>query len=115
MSKNSSRLEYFSQNEDESDEEVKERLLSQALPVSTLPKDADLSIPPATGEEYLSRVRSVFQRYSKPFYLQTCLNSKSQIDSKIRHEAKRCPDIVVAKVDVEKYKKKQTPQYFQQV
>ena len=58
MSKNSSRLEYFSQNEDGSDdEEARERLLAQALPVSNLPKDADLSIPPTTGEEYLSRVR----------------------------------------------------------
>ena len=57
MSKSVSRKEYYSQNEDEGDEDG--RLLSQALPVADLPKDADLSAPPSTGEEYLSRVRSV--------------------------------------------------------
>ena len=40
-----------------SDEEPNEHLMQRALPVAVLKKDQDLSIPPATGEEYLSRVR----------------------------------------------------------
>lgn len=42
------------ESDDGSDGE--ENLLSQALPVAQI-KDVDLSVPPASGEEYLYRVR----------------------------------------------------------
>jgi hypothetical protein len=48
----------------------------QALPVADL-KDQNLSEPPKTGEEYLSRVRL---------------------------EASKCPNVVVAKIESKKYK-----------
>jgi hypothetical protein len=41
----------------DSDQVVDDHLLFQALPVAQLPKNADLNIPPITGEDYLSRVR----------------------------------------------------------
>jgi hypothetical protein len=40
------------------DESDSDRLMSQALPVSNFPI-SDLKAPPATGEEYLHRVRFV--------------------------------------------------------
>ena len=40
-------------------EELDDKLLSQALPVVDLKKDADLTKPPIDGFEYLSRVRFV--------------------------------------------------------
>lgn len=42
-----------------SGEEENDNIMSSALPVANLPKNADLTIPPATGAEYLSRVRCV--------------------------------------------------------
>ena len=41
----------------ESDDEVEDNILGQALPVADLGKNVDLSVAPATGEEYLYRVR----------------------------------------------------------
>ena len=42
---------------DQLSDEDNDNLVHQALPVAKLSKDVDLSIPPSTGEEYLSRVR----------------------------------------------------------
>jgi hypothetical protein len=73
---------------DESDEESKSNLIAQALPVAQISsKSIDFSLPPATGEEYLLRVR---------------------------HEASKEP-IVVANVNLKKYESKRTAQYVQQV
>ena len=46
-------------NEEDSNQTDYENLLSQALPVTILPKNTNLESlePPVTGEEYLSRVR----------------------------------------------------------
>lgn len=76
-------------NDDEDEEEERmDNFLSQALPVADI-KHVDLSVPPTTGEEYLSRVRL---------------------------EASKCPGTVVASnVNLDKYKRKQTPQFIQQV
>ncbi len=79
--------EYEEEEEEEEEEEKLENFLAQALPVADL-KHVDLSAPPSTGEEYLSRVR---------------------------YEASKCPGTVVAKLDINKFKQKQTPQYFQEV
>ena len=38
-------------------DDLEDNILSQALPVANLGKDIDLNVPPATGEEYLYRVR----------------------------------------------------------
>jgi hypothetical protein len=40
-----------------SEEELEDKILSQALPVANLGKNVDLNVPPASGEEYLFRVR----------------------------------------------------------
>ncbi len=76
--------------EDQSDQEndLEDRILMQALPVTELRKDIDLNIPPATGEDYLSRVR---------------------------YEASKISKVVVANVDVKKFEKNRTTQYFQPV
>ena len=70
-----------------SDEEETSNLMSSALPVANLPKNADLTIPAATGAEYLSRVR-----------LEA---SKRQT--------------VVADIDIKKFDKQRTAQYFSEV
>ena len=40
-------------------DDSEEKLLSQALPVAEVNKNISLNNPPATGEEYLYRVRFV--------------------------------------------------------
>ena len=40
-----------------SEDELEDKILSQALPVANLGKKVDLNVPPASGEEYLYRVR----------------------------------------------------------
>jgi hypothetical protein len=73
---------------DDSDEESKSNLIAQALPVAQISsKNIDFSLPPATGEEYLLRVR---------------------------HEASKNP-IVVANVNLKKYEPKRTAQFYQEV
>jgi hypothetical protein len=42
---------------EESESDFEDNLVSQVLPVANLGKNVDLSAPPATGEEYLYRVR----------------------------------------------------------
>lgn len=44
-------------NENLSDDDTSNNLMTTSLPVAPLPKESDLRIPPATGEEYLARVR----------------------------------------------------------
>ncbi len=81
----------MSENEKEQcDNEIdlEDKILTQALPVTELRKDIDFNIPPATGEDYLSRVR---------------------------YEASKISKIVVADVDVKKFEKNRTTQYFQHV
>ena len=77
--------------DDQSDHDenyLEDKILTQALPVTELKKDIDLNIPPATGEDYLSRVR---------------------------YEASKISKVVVANVDVKKFEKNRTTQYFQPV
>jgi hypothetical protein len=61
---------------EEDNEDELETYFVQALPVADL-KDQNLAEPPTTGEEYLSRVRL---------------------------EASKCPNVVVAKVESKKIK-----------
>ncbi len=75
-------------NEDDDDEILEDKLMTQALPVYELRKDVDLSVPPSTGEDYLSRVK---------------------------YESSKISKVVVAKVDTKKYEKNRTTQYFQPV
>jgi len=72
--------------ENNSDNES-ENIMPTALPVAPLPPNVDLFAPPATGEEYLARVR---------------------------HEASK-NQTVVADIDLKKFENKRTPQFFQDV
>ncbi len=64
-----------------------DNIMPTSLPVADLPPDVDLLIPPATGEEYLARVR---------------LEASKNLT-------------VVADIDIKKYEKNRTPQFHQNV
>ena len=51
------KLTRMDNGENYSDDESSNNLMMTSLPVAPLPKEVDLKIPPATGEEYLARVR----------------------------------------------------------
>jgi hypothetical protein len=72
---------------DESDE-FEDKIQSQALPVANLGKHVDLSVPPVSGEEYLFRVRL---------------------------EASKNKVVVADNVNLKKFEKNRTAQYFQSV
>lgn len=71
----------------ESDDDNETEILSQALPVAKISQNHDPSLAPATGEEYLSRVRT------------EALTNK----------------IVVANIDTKKFEKNRTINFFQSV